>query len=527
MVNATHLILGSRRPGGRSVGRGWSGGLRLAVVAFAVVLLGLTTLGAHALAQAKKKDEAPAQKETAGIQRAYAAGTKAFEAGDMAGAEQQLSVALAGGGLPSSQMARALYLRGAASRQLGKPAQAISDLTTAVWLKGGLSDVDKAKATEERQLAYREAGLGDTPPPIGAAPLDQSPKTPGQPTPPVGAQVVQVTEQSFWNNFSMPTLPSLTGSSQPAQAAAVPAADGQAQAAGAQQESSFWSFLSGGSPQTGAAPQGATPATLAAAVGPVSDAGPSPGPIAVADASASVAESSWDTQTAAAAEASAAQQLSTGYAAAPAAGYAPTTVSAGINPMAGQSDVSASQGTLSNPLAGTGTSVSNFFSNMFGTSGGSTAEAATPSAVTTSGQGPNWGSETTVVSAQTSSMVQRGPDSPPPSNTDALPWGGTASASSAATPAPVKVAATGAPGRYKLQVAAVRSREEAERLAQTLHGYQPVRDGTVSPEIDEAVIGSMGTFYRVRLGPYADAKEPGQLCKTLKPQGFDCLVVTQ
>jgi cell division protein FtsN len=49
----------------------------------------------------------------------------------------------------------------------------------------------------------------------------------------------------------------------------------------------------------------------------------------------------------------------------------------------------------------------------------------------------------------------------------------------------------------------------------------------VSSEIDEAVIGSMGTFYRVRLGPYADAKEPTQLCKTLRPQGFDCLVVTQ
>lgn len=73
----------------------------------------------------------------------------------------------------------------------------------------------------------------------------------------------------------------------------------------------------------------------------------------------------------------------------------------------------------------------------------------------------------------------------------------------------------------------MRSREEAERLAQTLNGYPPVRDGKVSPEIDEAVIGSMGTFYRVRLGPYANAKEPNQLCTTLKPQGFDCLVVTQ
>jgi cell division protein FtsN len=186
--------------------------------------------------------------------------------------------------------------------------------------------------------------------------------------------------------------------------------------------------------------------------------------------------------------------------------------------------------------------VSNFFGNMFGS--GSEAAPAAPIATGSTGQGPNWGSETTVVTAQTSSMVQRSPDSPPAAThspathspatpPDQLPWG-TANASSGASQtasveaaAPVKTAAVGAAGKYRLQVAAVRSREEAERLAQTLHGYQPVRDGMVSPEIDEAVIGSMGTFYRVRLGPYADAKEPGQLCKTLKPQGFDCLVVTQ
>ncbi len=51
--------------------------------------------------------------------------------------------------------------------------------------------------------------------------------------------------------------------------------------------------------------------------------------------------------------------------------------------------------------------------------------------------------------------------------------------------------------------------------------------GGRQPEVDEAVIGSMGTFYRVRLGPYASAKEPEQLCVALRSDGFDCLVVTQ
>jgi cell division septation protein DedD len=88
------------------------------------------------------------------------------------------------------------------------------------------------------------------------------------------------------------------------------------------------------------------------------------------------------------------------------------------------------------------------------------------------------------------------------------------------------VTASAPAGKYRLQVAAVRSRDEAERLASSVMKHQAV-GAAVQPEIDEAVLGSMGTFYRVRLGPYADAAEPGQLCKSLRPQGFDCLVVTQ
>ena len=51
--------------------------------------------------------------------------------------------------------------------------------------------------------------------------------------------------------------------------------------------------------------------------------------------------------------------------------------------------------------------------------------------------------------------------------------------------------------------------------------------GARQPEVTEAVLGNMGTFYRVRVGPYADAKEPQQLCGGLRSSGFDCLVVTQ
>lgn len=522
MVNATRRGAESDRSSGQSVFRGWHRGFALGAAVAALSFAG-AFLGADAMAQAKKKkggEEAPAQADSAAAQRAYAAGSKAFEAGDMAGAEQQLSVALAGGGLPNAQMARALYLRGAASRRLGKPAQAISDLTTAVWLKGGLSDTDKAKATEERQLAYREAGLGDTPPPIGAAPLDQSTKSASSAAaaPKTGTQVVQVTEQSFWSNFSMPSLPSLTGSSQPTQTAQAPVQ--------AQEQSSFWSFLSPGSSQSNET-QAAAPAL---GIAPASDGAQTGVPGSLTGSGASIVPTSWETQTAA----SSSEVAAPAYAP-QASSYAPQPPpDTGLNPMASASaETPSSTSAVSNPLAGTGTAVSNFFGSMFG-SGSSAPSEGTPSPVMTGSteQPPHWGAETTVVTAQTSSMVQRGPDSPPPPSSadEPLPWGAASGSAASATPAaaPVKVAAVaGGAGKYKLQVAAVRSREEAERLAQTLTGYQPVRDGAVTPEIDEAVIGSMGTFYRVRLGPYADAKEPNQLCKTLKPQGFDCLVVTQ
>lgn len=502
MVNASEGRAGAGRPNEASPARGRHRAFGAVTAALAVCFAVAPISGAAFAQNSKKKGggEEAAQKDTsAAAQSAYAGGTRAFEAGDMAGAEQQLSVALSNGGLPNAQMARALYLRGSASRRLGKPAQAISDLTTAIWLKGGLSDVDKTKATEERQLAYKEAGLGDTPPPIGAAPMDQSPKTPAAATPTAGAQIVEVKPQGFFSGLSMPSMPTMAsltgGSSEPAAAAAQPADAGQ--------QSSFWSFMSPSSSPAAPAP------------GDTAELSVTQGGAAQAMTGEAAAHTAWDTQTAAAANASGAQQLSAGYAASP--------VSAGVSPMGMQQDTAAPAPAVSNPLAGTTTAVSNFFGNMFGSS-----EAATTSGAAQ--QGSTWGSDTTVVTAQTSSMVQRGPDSPPssPSSTEALPWGGASqSASADAAPAPVRTASTGGSGRYKLQVAAVRSREEAERLAQSLSGYQPVANGTVTPEIDEAVIGSMGTFYRVRLGPYANEKEPGQLCKTLKPQGFDCMVVTQ
>src|SRR5262245_5496917 len=110
---------------------------------------------AEAAASASKKKHDPAE-----AQRAVEHAGKLLEAGKTEQAVQALSATLAAGNLPPSVMAKALLLRGIAYRQQKKPAQAISDFTSALWLKGGLSETDRADGLRQRAAAYQEAGLG-------------------------------------------------------------------------------------------------------------------------------------------------------------------------------------------------------------------------------------------------------------------------------------------------------------------------------------------------------------------------------
>ena len=103
---------------------------------------------------AKSTAKAPVQNDIDGAQALLTAGKTEQAIG-------VLSSIIATGNLPPAKMARALYLRGAAYRQQSKPAQAISDLTSALWLNGGLSDADRADATQQRAAAYSEAGLSE------------------------------------------------------------------------------------------------------------------------------------------------------------------------------------------------------------------------------------------------------------------------------------------------------------------------------------------------------------------------------
>jgi len=89
-------------------------------------------------------------------------GISAYQDGALEVAVETLSDALLQGDLSATKTAAALYYRGLAYRELGKPGQAIADLTKAMAFKNGLSKADLKVAGRNRAGAYREAGLANT-----------------------------------------------------------------------------------------------------------------------------------------------------------------------------------------------------------------------------------------------------------------------------------------------------------------------------------------------------------------------------
>lgn len=300
-------------------------------------------------AAAKKKQD-PVE-----AQRTIEAAAKALQAGKADQAVQALTSTLNRGNLPAPIMAKALYTRGLAFRQKNQPAQAISDLTSALWLKGGLTDGDRADALKQRSAAYADAGLTEA----------------GEPA-----------------------------------------------------------------------------ATVAAAP-------------------ASAPAKSWSTETTAPA-----------------------------------------------PSSGGGGS---WFENLFGASAAPAKAQATPQ--------------------ETASIGKPEPPSAPATRPRiAKAWSSAtevhasraASAPAAAAPASAPPAQAARPaGKYRVQLGAVRSQAEAQSLAGKVQREHAAMLASREPEIDRAVFGNMGTFYRVRFGPYATLQETQQVCSKLRGSGLDCMSVTQ
>ncbi len=85
------------------------------------------------------------------VQQIFDGGVKAYAAGKYEEALRAFEAAIRTG-MPSQQMPRVLYYRGLTFRKLGRPGFAISDLTSALWLKGGLSETERAAAIKARGL---------------------------------------------------------------------------------------------------------------------------------------------------------------------------------------------------------------------------------------------------------------------------------------------------------------------------------------------------------------------------------------
>jgi hypothetical protein len=301
-------------------------------------------------AKPKRKKQDPVE-----AQRAIEGAIKLLETGKAEPAVQALTNAISGGNLPPAIMAKALLYRGMAYRQQQKPAQAISDISGALWLKGGLSPTDRTNALQQRAAAYQEAGLTETGEPLAAGRS--------------GAQAKERTSPE----------PSSSTSSQ---------------------WGSGWGNWFGGASSS----------------------------------------SSSSTQT---------QQAQ------PKQEVAPFATSVNAAPE---------------------------------------AKASTTS---------SWSSGTEVRSAPAETRA--------PAQTQRF-----------------ETAAIARPeGRFSVQVAMVRSQEEARALVARVKRDYAGALASREPEIDQAVVGNMGTLYRIKIGPFATQNEGQAACARLKGSGLDCLVVTQ
>jgi hypothetical protein len=80
-------------------------------------------------------------------------------------------------------------------------------------------------------------------------------------------------------------------------------------------------------------------------------------------------------------------------------------------------------------------------------------------------------------------------------------------------------------GGVIVQVAAVRSVQEAQGVSEKLRAQFARELAGRAPVVDQVTAGDFGTFYRVQVGPFASARETEGLCAKLKSGGLDCRVV--
>ena len=340
---------------------------------------------AEAEAKPKRKKQDPVE-----AQRAIEGAVKLLESGKAEQAVQALTTTISGGNLPPAIMAKALLYRGMAYRQQQKPAQAISDITGALWLKGGLSPTDRTNALQQRAAAYQEAGLTESGEPLArrgpAAAVRPKPRSARRRRSQANRAAAGVTVRRR---------------------------------------------IMGVADQAGAIREGG--GTVVVAVEPIG------------------------------------QRLG-------------QLVRRSDHRSASQTAAGAAQ------------------------AGGGTVRDLGECRIRAQG----------VLELQLDERHRGAQRASRDASTGATQRIETA----AITPARPE-------GRFRVQVAMVRSQDEARAVAAKVKRDYAGALASREPEIDQAVVGNMGSFYRVRVGPFATQNEGQAACARLKGSGLDCLVVTQ
>lgn len=86
--------------------------------------------------------------------------------------------------------------------------------------------------------------------------------------------------------------------------------------------------------------------------------------------------------------------------------------------------------------------------------------------------------------------------------------------------APTPAAAAGA---YMLQIGAYKSQADADAAWKIFKSKHPIASG-YSEDVRKADLGDKGTWYRLRMGSFADKAAAGSVCEKLKADGGNCLV---
>lgn len=402
-----------------------------------------------------------------------ARGEEALSKGQFQAAAQHLGRALRSSDLTDAQVAKALYQRGVANQRTDRPAQAIADITSALYLPS-LNGADRAKAYLSRGRAYEAVGLND----LARADISRA-KSGG------------VDERQI----ARADAPASSGSGGPAFAT-----------------STRQSGTRAGGPRFDTSSQPARNRAPAPAFRTTTN--------APSSASRSQRVASFETR----ARAPASRQepiprfrTTLNPQAAPAPQQAPKARTASRRAPAAASNWSTSANTqqpgpaAKEEPAGT---VGRFFGNVWAKATGgkddkeetATAPAPAPAAAqqwnqttrTTSAPKPNW-------NAQVSAPARSARPAPPLTT--------------------VPPSATGGASGYRIQLAALRSDGEAQATWKRLQARHKSLLGARQPNIVKTDLGGLGTFYRLQLGPFADKASSQQLCKDFKRGGLDCFLL--